>query len=271
MDKDNKKMLWFLVIVIGIALAHDSGYFGINLSTSDVQFYNKDIVLPFTISNFTNPTIEAYFNDVQLYEVLTHQENVSYVNSTTNQTYYVMEDRTINQSIGYTKGFENGSYNIVLKNIQGTGLIKIKVYEENNTETKTIEVRQAFVDIKDNFPNLVDRSKMWTLEIETQNPQGDALEADSVDVDVYDPLNVKTTIFMEKAGNKFTKQFTYETAGNYVFKIHAKKEGYVTKEVTRITSVTKSEGIHPIVYVWIAGVILWLLLFGIKMFRRFVK
>jgi len=278
-DKDNRTMLIFLAIVVGIVLANNSGLFSINLQTSDIQFYNKPIVLPFTVSNFTSPTVEAYFNDVRLYDVLTYEENETRVNNTidptTNQSvntlYSVLVNKTRNQSIGYTKSFSNGTYNVRFENIYSEGLIKIKVSEGNNSETKSVEVRQAFVDISDNVPNLVDRSKIWTIEIDTKNPQGDALEADSVDVDVYDPLNVKTTIFLEKAGSKFTKQFSYVTAGNYQFKIHARKEGYVTKEVTRITSVTKSEGIHPIVYIWVAATAIWLLLFGIKMLRRFVK
>lgn len=139
------------------------------------------------------------------------------------------------------------------------------------SETRTVEVRQAYVDIEENIPNLVDKSKLWTIEIDTKNPQGDDLEADSVDIEVTDPLNAKTIIYLDKSGNKFTKQFNYENAGNYIFKIHAKKEGYVTKEVTRITSVAKPEGIHPIVYLWIGAAIIWLLLFGIKMIRRMSK
>jgi hypothetical protein len=265
---DNQKMLIFIAVIIGIIFVNNAGFFGINLATSDIQFYNKDIILPFAVTNFTSPVIEAYFNDIQLYEVLTYQENVSYTNSTNNETYYVTEDRTINQSIGYTKSFNNSNYVITLKNIEGTGLIKIKVSEGNYSEVKTIEVRQAYVDIKDNIPNLVDKSKLWTIEIETRNPQGDDLEADTVEIDVISPSNEETNIVLEKSGNKFTKQFSYTDAGNYQFKIHARKEGYITKEVTRITSVTKSEGIHPIVYIVAFAAGLWILLFLVKLIIR---
>lgn len=278
-DKDNQKMLIFLAIVIGIVYAHNAGFFGINIQGSDIRYYNKDIVIPFTLTNFTNPVIESYFNDVQLYEVLVYQVNETMINDSinpaTNQsyntTYQVLVDETINQSIGYTQYSGNGTYNVKFVNIQTEGLLKIKVIEGEHTEVKSIEVRQGYVDISENIPNLVDKSKLWTIEIDTRNPQGDDLEADSVDIDVIDPQNVKTNFILTKSGNTFTKQFSYTEAGNYIFKIHAKKEGYTTKEVTRVTSVAKPEGIHPIVFFWVGAAVLWLLLFGIKMARRFIK
>ena len=60
---ENKPILIFMLIVFGIIFLNNSGYFGINLSTQEIQFYNKPIILPFTLTNFTSPTIEAYFND----------------------------------------------------------------------------------------------------------------------------------------------------------------------------------------------------------------
>lgn len=242
-DKDNQKMLWFLVIVIGIVLIKNAGLFSINIQGSDVVYYNEPIIVSFSLTNFTNPFIEVYFNDIQIFE----------------------ED---NETIFYTQTYD-GNYEITIENINTHGLLKIKAIEENNTEIKTLEVRQAYVDIKENIPNLVDKGKLYTIEVDTFNPQGDTLDADSVDIEITDPLNNKETIFLEKSGNKFTKQFNYKNNGNYILKINAREDGYVTKQVTRITSVAKPEGIHPIVYVYLSAAIIWFLLFGIKMLRRF--
>jgi len=268
MDKDNKQMLIVVMIIIGIVLIKNAGLFSINLQTSDIQFYNKEINLPFTYTNFTNPEIEVYFNDVKIYDVLSYQLNESNINSTTNETYYTLTNYTRNQSIILTKSISNGTNYIGLKNINSAGLIKIKLTEGNYSEIKSIEVRKGYVDIKDNIPSLVDKGKVWTISVSTYNPQGDILEADSVDIDVYDPSNNKETLYLEKSGNNFTKTFNYDTAGNYELKIHAKKEGYETKEITRITSATNEGGIHPIVYVWIAAAGLFVLMFLVRLLIR---
>ena len=267
MKDEIKKPLIILAIIIGIVLFQYADFFGINLQTSEVVFYNKPITLPFTLTNFTSPNIEVFFEGVQLYEVLVKQVNQSYFNATTNETYYLIINQTINQSIGYSKSVANGVYSIKLENINSEGLLKIKVIEGNYSEIKTVEIRKPYVAIKNNIPNLVDKGKQWTIEITTFNPQDDTLEADSVDIDIIDPTNSKSTIFLDKAGNKFTKVFYYDKSGNYQFKIHARKDGYVTKEVTVITSVAKNEGIHPVIYLFLAATILWGLLFIIKQIR----
>jgi hypothetical protein len=241
--KENKPILIFIAIVLAIIIAKNTDLFGINLQTEEVQFYNKDIVIPFTLTNFTNPTIEVYFNNIKLYD----------------------QSSNITDHMTYTQSLNNGVYTITVKYIASAGTLKITAIENGYSEVQNIEVRQAYVDIKDNIPNLVDKSKIWDMEIDTYNPQGDILEADSIDIDVYDPLNNKNTIFLDKSGNKFTTKFTYTNDGNYQFKIHARKEGYITREVTRITSVTRSEGVNPIVYIWVGAAVLWALLFLIKL------
>lgn len=267
MENQFKYPLLILGALIVISYAHNTGMFAINLSTSDIQFYNKPIVLPFTFTNFTNPEIEVYFNEVRLYDVLIYQENTSFVNITTDETYYEMINKTRNQSIVLTVN-KSGAYQVMLENVKSAGLIKLRLIEGDNSEVKSVEVRKPYVRVDHDVPNLVDLNHQQTLTIITKNPQGDDLEADSVDIDVIGPLNDKTTISLDKSGNKFSKTFIYNHDGTYQFKIHARKEGYTISEVTAITSVTKDAGIHPIVYVWIFGISLWILLFTVKLFRR---
>lgn len=247
-SENEKKIIWIIgIIVLALLFYKYSDSFSIMLSSPMVQYYNQPISATFSLSNYTNPIISGYFNDVELFEMPAN---------TTNWT----------QNLVFEKSIANGTYTLKLSNVTSEGVFKFKATEGNFTETQLIEVKQPFVDIKHNIPSTIDKGSSLNMQIMTFTPQGDILDADSIDIDIYDPQNVKTTIFMEKSGN-FTKVFNYQNVGNYQFKIHPRKDGFATKEFTVITSVTKTQGIHPVIYIWFGFLALFLILLIVKLIR----
>jgi hypothetical protein len=170
--------------------------------------------------------------------------------------------------INTTNEFYNNTYKFVLYNVTQEGIFKVIFTAENFTESQVIEVKNPFIDIKHNIPETIEKGESFKIQIRTFNPQNEALNADSVDVDVYDPDNSKTTLFLDKQENIFEKIFYYNKAGNYIFKIHPRKVGYETKEFSTITAVLKTKGIHPIVWVWFVSLGIWLILFLIRRLKR---
>lgn len=246
MAKDNRPLLIVGLIILAVLFFQYSDFFGINLLSPQVQYNNQDIEARFKLINYTNPTINAFFDNEKIFEI------------TANET---------NETITFTKDLINGTYVLKVMGIKEEGIFKFVVSEGNTTEIQVIEVRGPYVDITYNIPGVVDEDEIVDLEIETFTPQGEELDADSVDVEIIDPDNKAETISFDKSGNKFTKRFNYKENGNYQFKVKARKDGFETIEVTAITTVVKTGGIHPVVWVWIGAAIFWFILFGIKFAR----
>lgn len=273
--KDGNKILLIIGIVFLALLIYNPTIFSIVLKTPQTVYFNKPILIEFQTENFTDPVLNVYLNDVRLYEVLSYQVDetvwTEVFNETTNSTMNVSSNikvnKTYSQNVELSTGKTNETYFIRINNLSSSGVIKFTLTEGNKTETQTVEVRKAFVDIKTNIPNLADEGVSLKIEIKTFTPQGDVLEADSVDVDVIDPSNTKTSLSFTKSVNVFSYTFNYADAGNYQFKIYPRKDGFDTKEFTVITSVAKKEGVHPIIYVFGFIFAIWLILFIIKRVR----
>jgi len=273
---------WALVILVAaILLVQYSGLFSIYLQSSQVQYLNKPLEAKFQLGNYTSPQITVFFNDKQLFLASDYYNSteiipVEYVNETTNETYTVNESHQIkiypatqnNQKEIYTFNYINGTYALRLENVTDTGYFKFTVNEGNKTESQTIEVRNPFVDMKNDFELTVKQGVLYDLEIKTYNPQGEVLEADSLEVDLTTPDSSVQSLTFTKSNSTFTLPYTYSQNGNYIYKIRPMKLGYDTKEFTVIVSSTKTGGIHPIIYVVAVAVGIFLLLFGIKLFRR---
>lgn len=234
--------LVIFIILAGIYLFSNTELFSISLLTPQVVYYNSPINIKFT-TNLSEPQISLYFNEVLL-----------------SQT---------NQSITYTDAIINGSYVLTVSNITQDGLLKVIASKENVSEIQVIEVKKPFVDIKHDVLATTEKGTTDKIAIKTYNPQGEAIEADAVDIISIDPANKETPITATKANaNEWELTFNYKDAGNYIFKIKPRKAGYDIREFTAITSVTKSAGIHPIIFVWAGAAILFLILFVIKRLRR---
>lgn len=245
MNKNNKKYFWIAGFVVMAFLLYQYSPLGtIFLSSSQIQYNNAPIEVRFTTANFTNPTVTTLFNNIALEE---------YIGG--------------NETIKYTKSYINGTYTVRVEGINNTGILTIALNEGNLSESESVEVKNPYVRFEDNIPTIVDVGSQTQLKITTLTPQGSALEADEVSLDVYDPSNQMTTLVLDKSGNVFTKNFNYATQGNYIFKVHARKQGFETQERTIITNVTKTEGVHPIVWVWVGFIILYIILVIIKKVR----
>lgn len=268
------------ILIVGVLFVHYSGLFTIYLQSSQVQYNNKPIEAKFTLSNFTNPTIKVFFNDRELFQTdyyynQTETIPVEYINQTTNETYYINETHQVkiypatknNQKEIYTFNYINGTYALRLENAT-TGYFKFTIIEGNKTESQVIEVRNPFVDMKNDFENTVKQGVKYDLEILTYTPQGEVLEADTLEVDLTTPDSSVQSLTFKKEGNKFTLPYTYAQNGNYIYKIRPTKLGYETKEFTIIVSSTKTGGIHPIVWVVMITSIIFIILFVIKLIRR---
>lgn len=239
-----------VLIILVFFLLKYSSLFAINLSSPYVQYYNHPIEAVFE-TDLSDVTIKAYFNEVELFT----------------------SGSASNQSISryfYTKEKVNNTWRLKLYNVSQEGLFKFVVIHPNKTESQVIEVRKPFVDIRHNIETTLDRGASRTIEISTFNPQGEKISVDSIDMDVYGPDNRVVTINLLRSNetNTFTTLFNYDKVGSYQFRIHPRKDGYETKEFIVITNVLKTEGIHPIIWVWFGAIILWLTLFAVKLFRR---
>lgn len=254
MPEDNKPMMIAALILLAIFFFNNPGTFTIFLESPQVQYNNEPIVAEFKLANFSNPLITAFFNDVQIFEISANETN---------------------DTISFEKNLINNTHKLTVSGITGEGVLKLVVTESNFqtegqplTEVETIEVRDPFVDVTHNLLNVADKGSTVKIEVRTRTPQGDSLEADSVLVEVTDPNSNVQFIDLDKSGDTFTKNFNYEEAGNYIFKINAKRTGFDTREVTAITSVIKTSGVHPIVWIWIAAIVVWVALFGFKFARN---
>lgn len=246
--EDKEAFLIVALILAGFLLYNYSSFFGIGIISPQVQYYNKPIVAEFTLTNYTNPLIQVYFNDKEIYQL------------TGNQT---------NETISFTRNLVNGTYDFKLENIISEGILRIVVSENNVTEVQTIEVKQPYVAITSDIPTLLDKGIKITINIKTLNPQGEPISADSVDAVVTKPDNTQQTLILTPNSDNtiFSKEYDYSAAGNYVFKIHPRKLGYATVEETALTSVLKAAGIPIIVWIWTGALIIIIILFGIKQVR----
>ena len=197
-----------------------------------VQYYNEVVKVSF--SSVVSVNVSTFFNDAPINYSLVQQNNV---------------------------------YGVSV-NVSNEGLLRVVSLSQNVSDTLVIEVRKPFVDSTNNVPNVVDKGEIVTIQVLTLSPQGEPLEADSVDAVVTLPDNTHQTLVFEKGGNAFTTKFTYASSGNYVFKINARKVGYTTQEKTAITSVIKKEVVHPIFWVWGGALLLFIILFIVKQVRK---
>jgi len=235
--KENNSLYFALIVIALYTLlylgANGSLFSSVSLQSNQVQYYNKPIIVSIT-TDLVDPNISVYFNNNLL--------NASVI--ILNNTYKITQE------------------------LSSEGLLTVYLASGNESFSEVIEVRKPFVDIKQTIPTMLNKGESAKLEVRTYNPQGDPLQADSVDIDVYDPSNIKTTIFLDKEDYVFTKNFIYSKEGNYIFKINARKSGYNTVQQTVITSVLKTEGIHPIIFIWLGIIGIWIILFIIKRFKK---
>lgn len=283
--------IWLaLVILVGAVLfVHYSGFFSIYLQSAQVQYLNKPLEAKFTLGNFSNPTIKVFYNDKQLftaddYYTETQIVQVQYTNNTIdpvtnlsiNQTYFVNETHETkiynaaknNQKELYTFNYLNGTYALRLENVTQVGYFKFVVSEGNKTESQVIEVRNPFIDMKNNLKSIVYQGESYDLQILTYNPQGEKMEADSLDVDLTTPDSSVQNLAFTKNGTNWNHKYTYTQNGNYIYKIRPSKLGYDTKEFTIIVSSTKTGGIPPIIWVVMIASMFFIILFVIKLVRR---
>lgn len=249
MVKNKTNPIWIVIILaVAFYLYTGSDLFAISLESNQVQYYNAPIEVRFK-SDLTNPTITAFYNDVQLFEII---------------------DNESSQDIIFTQGVVNGTYILTISNVTQTGLFKFAATEGNISEIEVIEVRKPFVDLKNDIPNLVDEGTSSKITLKTYTPQGDPLISDAIDVIVYDPGNKEITLTAVKTtANEYEiSNFNYADAGNYQFKIRPRKEGFDTREFSAITSVIKSAGIPLIVWIIVGAVVIWIILFIVRRIRR---
>ncbi len=155
---DNRPIIVIGIIILAVFFFQYSDFFGINLSTSQVQYNNDPIEARFTLTNFSSPNITGYLNDVELLETSGDDPNMTDI---------------------YSKDIVNGTY-ILKLTTDKTGVFKFVADEGNKTETQIIEVRKPFIDIKHNVPNIVNEGESLNLQIKTYTPQGAEVPADSV-------------------------------------------------------------------------------------------
>lgn len=245
--KEISPILLVIVLIAGFLLLQNNGFFSIIMQSPQVQYYNEPIEARFSLTNFTNPTITAYFNDAELFERPSNESN---------------------QNVIFSTEIINSSYVYKISNVTQEGLFKIIAKEGNKTETQVIEVKRPYVDIKHDIESVIEEGTLDKINIKTFTPQGEPIESD-INIYVINPDNSQTIITPTKlTSNEYEFTFTYAKAGNYQFKIAPSKTGYDTKEFTIITSVTKSAGVHPIIYIWFGAVAIWLILFVIRRFRK---
>ena len=244
--EDEKKILWVLgILIAATVLSQYTTIFSIFLQSPETVYYNQPILIRFT-TNFTNPVITTYLNDVKLYEITSYQVNETVItpvfnettNSTVNVSSVITTNKTYSQNVSLSIGKENSTYFIRVSNLSSTGVIKFTVSEGSTTETQTVTVQRAFVDMKNNFPNSTKEGETYKLIITTYDPQGNALEADSVDVNLTNPLNQIINLSFEKSNNTFTLDYSYISPGIYFFKVYPRKAGYDTKEFIINTTVS---------------------------------
>jgi hypothetical protein len=268
MKKKNNTIMIVVALILAALFYQYSGLFTIGLQSPQVQYNNEAIVSEFTLTNFTNPQIDAFFNDKKVYtaDYYTLQSITEEINGT-NQTRDVKVYPALNQSYAYTYQTANGTYILKLTNVAETGVFKFVVSEGNHTETALIEVRKPYVAMKNNIEPSVDEGAILNMQVTTFNPQGNNISADRVEITMITPDNKQKELTLVKSGNLFTTTINYNQIGNYQFKIRPVLEGYTTEEFTAITSVVKQSAINPIIWIWLGAAGLFILLFIIKRIR----
>lgn len=286
-NKDTNVLLILVIIFAGMALVSNPGLFTIYTLSQQVQYTNQPIEARFTLSNYSNPTIKALFNGVELYTadyftLSNTTEEVTYVNNSIdsqtgipiNITYKINETKQIKsypaqgQKYIYTYETLNGTYVLKLTGFNETGYFKFIVSEGNKSEFQTIEVRTPFVNIENDIRNVIDQGSIEKITLKTKTPQGNDLEAESLDIQIIKPDNSVETITPSKNGNVFTFNYNYLKEGNYIYKIKGRKAGYDSKEFTIAVSVTKNASIPLIIWIWMAAALILIILIIITLIRR---
>jgi len=227
--KDKTNLIIVIIVIIVIALLINSGNKKEStLLGEQVLYYNNPVIVKFT-SAISDGVVSAYF-DNQIY------------NATISQT-------------------GNGSYSVLYDGLKQPGLAKVVVTKGTESEVLVIEVKKPFVKCITDFPISLSKGETKTLTIKTYTPQGDSLDAENIEVVLYDPNNDNSNIAFSKMGNTFTTDYKFEKAGAFIFKIYGKQPSFDTEEYTAIIDVTQPEGVPYIIYIWMGMIGMIILLF----------
>lgn len=233
MDKTKRILFWIVGIIIILLLINNPFKKEANLLSSQVQYYNKPIT--FSVSNVSLDSNVA----------------VSFEGN----------------NINFTKQIVNNTL-LISTNVMSTGTVTASIYG-TATETVFIEAKKPYLDVKTDFPINLDLNTAYPLKINTFNPQGEKVAADTIDMDITLPDYSKDTVLLAKTGeNEYTYNYTFKQSGGYFFDIHARIIGWDVNEKRVAVQVLKPAGIHPIIYIWLGTIVVWLILFIIKRFRK---
>ena len=216
----------------------------INLESKQIQFYNNPIEVVLK-GEFSSPLIQVYYDNALIYDNI--------------------DNTTQDQDVTIT----NDNSQIIVKYVaKRAGILKVLVKEGDTSDIATVEVRKPYVDSKDNIPIIsMDKGSNINIQLTTYDPEGNSLEADSVDMDFVDPDTERETVFMTKSGGTFTADYTFTKAGIYNVKIYARKNGFDTMERTVIVNITTTGGLPPVLYIVGGGIGLLISLVLLKRWR----
>jgi len=162
----------------------------------------------------------------------------------------------------------DGQYSVIFNDLNQEGIAKVALQKETETNIILVEVKKPFVKVTHDFPMLsIEKGTTSTLKVQTYTPQGSILDAEDIEVVLYNPDNSVEIIPFNKDGNTFSKSFTFKEAGGYIFKMYGKHPGFNTQEYTAIVNVTQPEGVPYIITIWFVLAGLFILLFIVARLR----
>lgn len=244
LNDSTKYLIIVFLLIAGVLYAKQTGLFAlVEYKSPVVQYYNSPIEVEFIVTNATEISIEAFFNGNKVYSDI---------------------DGT-NDGVEVIKGTE---YHKVIYTASSKGVFRVEVSEGDSKDTFTVEVKQPYLESKNNFPASIKKGEKATLQVTTFDPSNLPIESDSLEVTVELPSSEKKNLDFTKSGNMFTLDYTFKDAGGYIFKIYARKAGYQTVERSAITSVVGQDEPHPVFYIWGIGVGLFVVLIIARIVRK---
>lgn len=232
MDKQTKVVLGAIAFLLVLFFWNNGSIFSTTtLISPEIQYYNNPIKADI-ITDLSSPSYQVYFN---------------------------------NNPVSVEPTISEGMYTFTLNDITTEGIARIVLSTENETVTKLIQVRKPYISMKTNLQASYDKGTEVTIEAQTYNPQQDILLVDAIDVDVAYPDSSHETLFMKNTNETtFSLDFKFKNQGGYVFKFYPRLGNYNTKEHTVIVQVTSKAFMNPIYYIWLGGIIIWIILFLIR-------